>query len=309
MTQSPLPICVLVPTFNRAGPLRAAIDSVLEQSRPAQSLWIIDDGSTDDTKSLVEQIQTQYEGPTKIHYRYQDNAGVSAARNLGIEHSTEPWIALLDSDDRWLPKKLETQWAAHLQDPTIRLLHTEEIWIRKGKRVNPKKKHQKRGGHIFLHCLPLCCISPSSAMLHRSLFEELGRFDPALLAGEDYDLWLRVCAQEAVTFVDTPLLVKYGGHEDQLSAAHWGMDRFRVFALEKLLLADPSPLSSSQRDAAHACLRQKLEILMQGALKRDRGWLALRCRKKLAFWANATPPPGEPGIERRPTLLGQGVEG
>lgn len=299
----PLPISVLIPTFNRASLVGEAMRSVLAQDAPAAELWVIDDGSTDDTRAQVQALIQEHQGPTQIHYLYQDNAGVSAARNLGIARSTQAWIALLDSDDRWLPEKLKLQWQAHQESPDVRLLHTEEIWIRRGKRVNPKKKHQKRGGHIFMHCLPLCCISPSSALLHRSLFEELGPFDPALVAGEDYDLWLRICSREAVEFIETPLLVKYGGHEDQLSAAHWGMDRFRVYALEKLLLDPAVPLSDENRQAAHETLRQKLEILMQGALKRDRGWLALRCRKKLAFWAEPHPPTAETPVPRIPTLL------
>lgn len=302
---APLPISVLIPTYNRAELLPHAIASVLAQAHPAAELWIIDDGSTDNTRALVDTLIRRTAGPTKIHYLYQDNAGVSAARNLGIVASSQPWIALLDSDDRWLPQKLSKQWQAHLASPEIRLLHTEEIWIRRGKRVNPKKKHQKRGGNIFLHCLPLCCISPSSALLHRSIFEELGFFDPQLVAGEDYDLWLRICSREPVAFIPDPLLTKYGGHEDQLSAAHWGMDRFRVYALEKLLLDPSCPLDPEDRAAAHATLCQKLEILKQGALKRDKGWLALRCSKKLAFWKHPTPLPGQPGIDRQPTLLTQ----
>lgn len=296
-----LPISVLVPTYNRASTLPHALHSVLGQSCPPAELIVIDDGSTDETGQLVAQIKDQHRRASKILLITQANAGVSAARNRGIDAASYPWIALLDSDDRWTEHKLKAQWQAHTKAPQIRLWHTDEIWIRNGVRVNPKKKHQKRGGSIFAHCLPLCCISPSSAMLSRDLLQEVGPFDTALLAGEDYDLWLRICAREPVGFVQEALVIKYGGHADQLSAAHWGMDRFRVYALEKLLLDPSCPLNPSDRELAHQTLRRKLEILLQGALKRDRGWLALRCRKKLAFWKNPSPPPSQ--TPRLPVLL------
>ena len=119
--------------------------------------------------------------------------------------------------------------------PEARLCHTEEIWIRNGVRVNQMKKHAKSGGWLFQRSLALCCISPSSVLIHRSLFEDYGDFDESLPACEDYDLWLRITARESVAYVEVPQIYKYGGHEDQLSRAFWGMDRFRIQALEACL--------------------------------------------------------------------------
>ena len=107
------------------------------------------------------------------------NQGVSSARNRGIREARGEWIALLDSDDAWLSEKLEQQCQALSANPGYRLCHTEEIWIRNGVRVNAMKKHQKSGGQIFLNCLPLCVISPSSVLIHRSLFDEVGLYDYA----------------------------------------------------------------------------------------------------------------------------------
>ncbi|MCK5795862.1 MAG: glycosyltransferase, partial [Deltaproteobacteria bacterium] len=179
------------------------------------------------------------------------------------------WIALLDSDDTWLPTKLERQVRALAASPGHRLCHTGERWIRRGRRVNPMKKHEKAGGDIFLRCLPRCVISPSSALLSRELFDEVGFFDTSLPACEDYDLWLRICAREPVLFVDEPLVVKYGGHDDQLSRRYYGIDRFRVAALEKLLTgSDATYLSAAQREAARVTLVEKLDIFIAGAEKR-----------------------------------------
>ena len=253
-------ISVVIPTYNRAESLPHALDSVLDQSLPPQEVIVVDDGSTDATPELMANAYPQ------CRYLRQPNQGVSSARNLGIASAGGEWIALLDSDDAWRPQKLARQLQALQTAPGVRICHTEEIWIRRGVRVNPMHKHAKSGGRIFRRCLPRCVISPSSVLLHRTLFEQYGPFDPALPACEDYDLWLRLCAREAVIFVDTPLTVKYGGHADQLSRQHWGMDRFRVQALEKLL--QTTPLEAADRSAAVETLIEKAGILAQGAEKR-----------------------------------------
>jgi glycosyltransferase involved in cell wall biosynthesis len=232
----------------------------------------VDDGSNDGTGRLVQDRYPQ------VHYLRQDNRGVSAARNLGITWAHGEWLALLDSDDAWLPGKLEAQTAALAAQPDHRLCHTEEIWIRNGRRVNPMKKHAKQGGWIFRQCLPLCVISPSSALVHRSLFEDVGLFDEELPACEDYDLWLRVCAGEPVAFVDAPQILKHGGHADQLSRRHWGMDRFRIRALEKLMAAG----GLAPPDLAAACemLIRKAEVVASGAEKRGHDERAAHYRAK-----------------------------
>ena len=144
----------------------------------------------------------------------QQQCGVSAARNRGILAASGDWIALLDSDDEWLPEKLAQQSRHIAEQPGYRLCHCDELWIRNGKRINPANKHRKKGGWIYEHCLPLCAISPSASILHRSVFDTIGLFDEQLPACEDYDYWLRLCAGEPVLFVEQPLLNKYGGHDD-----------------------------------------------------------------------------------------------
>lgn len=255
-------ISVIIPTFNRAHTLRRALDSVLAQSRPADQVIVVDDGSRDNTRELVEQDYPQ------IDYLFQHNSGVSAARNRGIEQAHGDWIALLDSDDEWLPNKLARQCDAIESAPEYQLCHCDEIWIRNGKRVNAMKKHAKSGGWIFDRCLPLCAISPSAVMLHRDLLKQVGLFDEQLPACEDYDLWLKICSQQPVLYVDEPLLRKYGGHDDQLSQQHWGMDRFRIQALQNAL--EQLNLKREDREAAQATLIEKTRIFINGAIKRQR---------------------------------------
>jgi glycosyltransferase involved in cell wall biosynthesis len=202
----------------------------------------------------------------QVRVYVQPHAGVSAARNRGIRSSSAAWIAFLDSDDEWLPCKIERQLDALRAKPGYRVCHSDEIWVRDGRRVNPRKRHAKQGGWIYPRCLALCCISPSAVLLHRSVFQMCGQFDESLPACEDYDLWLRVCSRMPVAFVPDPLIIKYGGHGDQLSRQHPAMDRFRVKALEKML--GEQTLTAGNRQATLDMLTSKLAILEQGARKR-----------------------------------------
>ncbi|MEN8213887.1 MAG: glycosyltransferase [Pseudomonadota bacterium] len=298
-----LSVSVIIPTFNRAGVLARALDSVLQQSLPPKEIIVVDDGSTDGTRELIEELQRSKPGflnadageGQMLRYMHQHNTGVSAARNRGIRHARGEWIAFLDSDDAWLPGKLETQAGLIAKRPGHRLCHTEEIWMRNGVRVNPMKKHAKSGGSIFQQCLPRCVISPSSALVHRTLFEDVGVFDEDLPACEDYDLWLRISALEAVIYVDTPQIVKYGGHDDQLSRKHWGMDRFRIRALQKI--ADDPLLDKKQQRLVYETLQHKARILRLGAEKRNNPLRADKYREIEAHssaWLDGTAPDEKP---------------
>lgn len=253
-------VTVIIPTYNRESTLKRALSSIYAQTLAPVEIIVVDDGSTDDTRQL---IQKQF---PDVVYLYQENKGVSAARNAAINRAQGNWIAFLDSDDEWFPGKLDEQSRTSVQHPECRLIHTEEIWIRNGKRVNAMKKHAKQGGWIYQNCLPLCVISPSSAIIRKDLFDDVGLFDESLPACEDYDLWLRICAREAVAFIATPQIKKHGGHDDQLSRKHWGMDRFRIKALEKMLQSDS--LSCADETATREMIIYKAGILAQGAEKR-----------------------------------------
>ncbi len=255
-------VSIIIPTYNRASWLPGAIDSVLEQTFQDYELLIVDDGSTDNTQEMVAGYGD------KVKYLYQNNKGPSAARNLGIKSAQADLLSFLDSDDRWLKNKLHTQVDLMISNPSIKICYTDEIWIRLGKRVNPKKIHKKYSGWIYQKCLPLCIISPSSAMIRREVFERVGLFDESLLVCEDYDLWLRISRYYPISFIDLPLILKNGGHDDQLSRQLWGMDRFRVKALEKIL--QENSLSADDKKATIEMLHQKCTILANGCFKRGK---------------------------------------
>ena len=263
-------VSVIIPTWNRKNVLPRALHSVLNQTVKPDEIIVVDDGSTDGTAGLVKRDFPDVKLVSK------NNAGVSSARNTGIVKSTHQWIAFLDSDDEWLPTKIEKQLDHFQKNPKAVLIHTDEIWIRNGVRVNPMKKHEKSGGWIFEKCLPLCLISPSSVLIKRALFSEIGMFDELLEVCEDYDLWLRICSKYPVHYLVEKLIVKYGGHEDQLSRKHWGMDRFRIQALDKLI--SDETLSDSYKNAAIKMLIEKAKIVLQGANKRENEMVIEECQ-------------------------------
>jgi len=255
-------VSIIIPTYNRSELLKRALESVYRQTVSDYEIIVIDDGSTDDT---AEMIQTIF---PKVQYIQQENGGVSSARNKGLACAKGQWLAFLDSDDEWLPHKLEKQLNLLKNHPDGKVCHTEEIWIRHGVRVNQMKKHKKTGGWIFPQCLPLCAISPSSVIIHQSVFEDIGNFDTQLPACEDYDLWLRMTAKYSVLFIEEPQIKKYGGHDDQLSQKYWGMDRYRIKALQKII--EEKFLKDEYKDKAVAMLLKKSKIFQQGALKRGK---------------------------------------
>lgn len=278
-------VSVIIPTYNREKFISECVQSVLAQTLPAREIIIVDDGSTDATYNILRDLgfNSLSTKKTVLRYFFQQNRGVSSARNLGIKEARSEYIALLDSDDLWLKSKLDRQVSAFQNDTqSSRLCHTDEIWIRNGVRVNQHKKHKKHGGNVFQSCLKLCCISPSSAMMHRSVFEDFGFFDEDLPACEDYDFWLRYSAKEDVNFIDEPLIIKKGGHSDQLSGAHWGMDRFRIYSIEKILKEPDLKLVHKTEAIQEVIL--KLEILINGCQKRQKFAYAENMLQKKQHW-------------------------
>jgi glycosyltransferase involved in cell wall biosynthesis len=241
--------------------VKEAVESVLQQDVEDLELIVVDDGSKDGTEEEIG----RYGGRVKL-LQHPENRGVSAARNKGILHSKGKYVAFLDSDDLWVKGKLRAQIAFLDDNPHYPLCYTDEIWIRRGKRVNPKLKHAKYSGWIFEKCLPLCTISPSSAMMRKTLFSRVGLFDEALPVCEDYDFWLRVALRYPIFFIDRKLIIKRGGHADQLSNRSWGNDRYRVIVLEKLL-SEPS-LGPSERERVLQEMKTKCRIVSQGFFKR-----------------------------------------
>jgi glycosyltransferase involved in cell wall biosynthesis len=253
---------VIIPSFNRYKNLINAIESVLNQTFADFELIVIDDGSTDETYKIKDNYSS------RLIYIYQENKGVSGARNKGILVSRGEYIAFLDSDDIWLEEKLQEHKLFIEQNPDTLIHQTEDIWIRGGVRVNKMVKHSKKYGYIFKDSLKLCLISPSAVVMKKSLFGKYGMFNENLPACEDYDLWLRITIHERVGLIKKNLLIRYGGHDDQLSSKYWGMDRFRIYSIINLI--KKNKLSIEYKKSAEKIVIKKLTILRNGSLKRGR---------------------------------------
>jgi len=252
-------VSVIITTFNRRDFLRDAVMSVLSQDYEEKEVIVVDDGSDDRSFSEIDDLP--------VRYLWQPNRGISSARNRGIMIAGGEYVAFLDVDDLWCKGKLSRQMAL-LREEGVPVCYTDEIWIRNGKRVNQKKRHAKYSGMIFAHCLPLCIISPSSVVINKEILSTVGFFDEELVVCEDYDLWLRITARYPVVFLSEPLIVKRGGHDDQLSRRYEAMDRFRVQSLAKLLRS--GVCTGDQERMAKEELRKKCSILAGGAVKRGK---------------------------------------
>ncbi len=256
-------VSIIIPAHNRAWSLRRTIDSVFQQSYKNFEIIVVDDGSKDGTKKLFSEMKSR-----KINYYRQRNKGVSAARNRGLTLAQGSLIAFLDSDDVWDTDKLKKQVDFMLKNPKTLILQTNERWIRNGRPVNPKNRHQKPSGLFFDKALKLCLVTTSSILCRKQLFDEVGAFDEALRACEDYDFYLRILAKNIpIELLSECLMTRYGGHHDQLSSAYPAMDRFRIRSLQKLLKEDISP---AKQELVKDVLKQKATIMFNGAKKRKK---------------------------------------
>lgn len=258
-------ISVVIPTYNRAAWVGGAVESVLSQTYPYVQCVVVDDGSEDDTPRALKSFADRVDVVRTAHQ------GVAHARNAGLRRARGDYIAFLDSDDRFLPQKLEKQ-LAYVQEKGVLVSQTGEIWYRGGRRVHPAKRHVPDEGWLFERSLRMVVISSSSAMLHRRVVEQVGFFDEALPVCEDYDYWLRVTARFPVAFLPEGLVVKNGGRPDQLSNLYEVKDAYRIQALRAFVQSDaPAPL----RRLAWRELRFKCRVVARGAARRGRFRAAL----------------------------------
>jgi len=254
-------VSVIIPVFNRAKVIKRAVISVLEQSFQDFECIVVDDGSEDETESVLREFAN------KIKVIKTENRGVSAARNLGAAQAEGTFIAFLDSDDEWKKDKLAKQ-ISYMKESGLRISQTDETWVRNGKFVNKSNKYKRPSGDIFYNCLEVCAVTPSSVIMEKTLFCEYGGFDESFPVCEDYDLWLRMSLKERFGLIDEPLIIKYGGNEDQLSNSAC-LDKYRIISLSNMLSGN-CKLSAKQEKALLEVLAKKVKIYSEGAKKRGK---------------------------------------
>ena len=273
-------VSVIIPTYNRAGYIGCAVRSVLTQTFEDLELIVVDDGSTDNTREILSGFDDK-----RLKTVYQENKGVAAARNLGLDLARGLYVAFLDSDDYWLEKKLEMQ-LDFMHKSGFSISQTQETWIRKGNMVNPGTRHQKFAGWIFARSLKLCLVSPSCVMMHSGLVQQGFVFNESLPACEDYDLWLRISLSYPVGLLSRGLTVKQGGRADQLSRSIIGLDLWRIQSLLNIL--EKEKLEPGQKALVLQALQEKSRVYMAGCQKRGRLEEAARVKEKLELCLNQT---------------------
>ncbi len=259
-------ISVIIPTYNRAEFIEEAVWSVLRQNFASFEVIVVDDGSTDASRDLVNRIVRGADG--RVRYLRRENGGAAAARNTGIQAARFDTICFLDSDDRFMPGKLALQYDLMKRAP-FNISHTREIWYRRGELLSQKKKHQPPHGDVFFQSLRMCVVGMSTVMVRRGIFDRYGLFDETLPCCEDYEFWLRISPHEQFLLVPKPLTRKNGGRPDQLSVRYrQGMDRYRIRALVRLL--ESGAIAGRRYAAALAELKRKCRIYGTGCIKHGR---------------------------------------
>jgi GT2 family glycosyltransferase len=243
-------VSVLIPTYNRAYCLPRAIDSALGQTYPKVEVLVIDDGSTDETRELVD---GRYGGDARVRYFHQRNAGVSAARNHGLREARGEYVAFLDSDDVWKPWKLQAQIACLGRLPAAGMIWSDMEAVDPEGRV-PHPRYLRSMYHayrffrpedLYTESYPLAEVVPelagvvaggrlytgtvyaqmfagnlvhtSTAVLRRERLEKVKAFREDFRSGEDYDFHFRTCREGPVAFLDAPTIQYQLGMDDRLT--------------------------------------------------------------------------------------------
>lgn len=202
-------VSVVIPTHNRRDYVCHAIDSVLRQTYAYHEILVVDDGSTDGTGSLLRDRYALHEGGP-VQYFYQENRGESGARNEAIRRSRGEYIALLDSDDEWLPTKLQRQVAFLDRQSDVGLVSCHALLIDAGGKLlqttplRPEQVEEIVTIETLVLDSPMYC---SSLLMRRSCLERVGLFDESIRYGEDWDLVLRFAAEYQIGFVQEPLVL------------------------------------------------------------------------------------------------------
>jgi glycosyltransferase involved in cell wall biosynthesis len=200
-------VSVIVPAYNAAHFLPAALDSVLRQTWRDWEIVVADDGSTDDTRSVVEQRIPSFGG--RLRYLFQPNRGVSAARNAALHAATGQFIALLDADDVWLPTRLERGMDVFDRDRGTGLVHARVLRMDPNGTVlgTPPSPHPKFlngmiASHLYTRRAHVLC---PTVLLRRECLDSAGCFDEQLRSTEDRDLWFRITRLFSCSYIDEPL--------------------------------------------------------------------------------------------------------
>jgi glycosyltransferase involved in cell wall biosynthesis len=239
-------ISVIIPVYNRFWEIKDAAESVTRQKRDGirAEIIVVDDGSRPPMRdALIPYL------PLITLINLPKNQGVSYARNIGAERAAGRYLAFLDSDDIFLPGKLARQ--LEVMKSGARASHTDEHWFKKDRFINQGAKHTRYGGEIFSKILDKCRISPSSFMIEKALFNELGGFDTNLPFLEDYEFFLRTASRVRIEYITEKLIIKRSITQNSLSAQITHIESARLDILKDFVTRhklNPNDLAAAQRE-------------------------------------------------------------
>ncbi|MFQ5752310.1 MAG: glycosyltransferase family 2 protein [bacterium] len=238
-------ISVIIPTYNRRKMVCEAIESVFNQTENDFEIIVVDDGSTDNTN---EEIKRFGDNLTYIH---QEHTGsIARTRNEGIKIAKGNYIALLDSDDIWLPEKLQRQ-IQHFQNPNVTFCYSNVLLLTETGPEPPMPPLTLPTGRILKSLLHGTFILPSTVMLKRACLKSTGLFDETLGSVEDYLLWLRLAWLGEVACVTQPMVLMRR-HQDHHSLKFEELNNINAIKALKIF-AQTTPLSWQDRIASHRC--------------------------------------------------------
>ncbi len=237
-------ISVVIPCYNYARFLPAAIDSALRQTVRDAEIIVVDDGSTDDTAQVAQRFGD------RVRYYRQDNRGLSAARNSGCRIATGEHFAFLDADDLWDADKLERQLAVCARDEAVGLVSGQMRFVDASGGPMPGDKPGTTPGETLADIVRWGTAAPSSFMVRRHCFEEVGGFDEHLKAMEDLDFCLRIARRHRIVYLPEPV-GSYRVHGPSLSGKPEKVYPSYITIFERLL-RDPEARGS------HGLIRHRL---------------------------------------------------
>lgn len=286
---------VIIPTYNRAPLVRAAVDSALRQSVPPHEVLVCDDGSTDDTLALLRAVFAEF---PQVKVLSLPHSGLpAAARNAGIAAASGDWLAFLDSDDIWLPEKTARQWAAIQAKPALGLVCANALVARHGDDPQMRAtllREVPTGEVLLARLLEENVVITSSVLVNRSLLGVVGAFStqPGFLSVEDYELWLRVATRAPIHYLDEPLVIYRDDTANSVRrnyapSCHW-QDHLTALACLREHLTTSRPTPPDNR-LLHAIAKTQLRRHIQRCAALYRESCYASCVRELAMLCATQP--------------------
>jgi len=230
-------ISVVIPAYNAATTLTETLDSVLKQTFTDFEVIVINDGSRDETAAIAQST-----GDARVRLVSQDNVGLAATRNRGIQLARSEYISFIDADDLWTPEKLAAQWAALEAQPAAAIAYSWTDYIDESGRFLYPGSHQTCNGDVYAQLLVHNFFeSGSNVLARKAVLVEMGGFDETLPSVEDWDLWLRIAARYPIAAVAAPQVL-YRVASTSMSANLAVMERCYLQVMERGFARAPAAL-------------------------------------------------------------------